>query len=535
MKTIEYKENYKAYQPYMLLDFSFSFENDIADNDICRTVIEVVEGINIGEYVNFDHRNTYGYNGVMMFTLVLLAKTLFGYVSTRELAELCKHDVRFMTISQNQKPSHQSFHRFIHDDLTMPIEDIFYEINKYIESQVTINTDVLCIDGTKYEANANKNTFIWARNTYRNRAKRWGKAIRCIKRINEFFKTNNIDVYYSLLKEPSIDYLLSIGDKLERYMQDNQIEMVHGKGKRKSEIQSLYDELKKHALKLWEYALHLDMLDGRNSCSKTDPDATFMHMKYDYYNHTNVFKPGYNIQIGVSDGFIRNIYISSDGNDLKTYIPFMEKYKQAYGCLPTKTPADAGYGSYDNYSYCRENGIGLYMKYSGYYKEKEKTTEKNKYQLKHLKRDENNNFVCPAGHAFELEKETIDTRSLSPRKNRILINKHCGDCPFKNKCTRSSVGRKINYCEDLDDYQKEVRSNITSKEGIKLMFKRSNETEGTFGALKQNLKYDRLHRRGETGVKLEFYLVAIGQNIRKYHNLKEDNQKKANKMLSIIN
>ena len=35
-----------------------------------------------------------------------------------------------MTIAQNQKPSHQSFHRFILDDLTMSIEDIFYDINK---------------------------------------------------------------------------------------------------------------------------------------------------------------------------------------------------------------------------------------------------------------------------------------------------------------------------------------------------------------------------------------------------------------------
>lgn len=101
-----------------------------------------------------------------------------------------------------------------------------------------------------------------------------------------------------------------------------------------------------------------------------------MHMKYDYYNHTNVFKPGYNVQIGVSDGYIRNIYISSDGNDLRTYIPFMDKYKSAYGRLPKKTPADAEYGSYDNYNYCKENNIELYMKYSGYYKSQEKTNEK---------------------------------------------------------------------------------------------------------------------------------------------------------------
>ena len=41
----------------------------------------------------------------------------------------------------------------------------------------------------------------------------------------------------------------------------------------------------------------------------------------------------------------------------------MEKYKLMYGKLPLKTPADAGYGRYDNYMYCRENGIGLFMKY----------------------------------------------------------------------------------------------------------------------------------------------------------------------------
>ena len=45
-----------------------------------------------------------------------------------------------------------------------------------------------------------------------------------------------------------------------------------------------------------------------------------MHMKYDYYNHTNVFKPGYNVQIGVNNGYIAYSYISPDVNDTKTAI-----------------------------------------------------------------------------------------------------------------------------------------------------------------------------------------------------------------------
>ena len=47
MQTNIYETNYKAYQPYMLLDFTFSFEKDIAHDDICRTIIEIMEGIHM--------------------------------------------------------------------------------------------------------------------------------------------------------------------------------------------------------------------------------------------------------------------------------------------------------------------------------------------------------------------------------------------------------------------------------------------------------------------------------------------------------
>ena len=315
--------------------------------------------------------------------------------------------------------------------------------------------------------------------------------------------------------------MLAVADGIERYMKDYNIEFIHGKGKRKSDIQRLYDELKEHAIKLWEYAIHMELLGSRNSFSKTDPDATFMHMKYDYYNHTNVFKPGYNVQIGVSDGYIRNIYISSDGNDLRTYIPFMEKYKSAYGRLPKKTPADAGYGSYDNYSYCKENNIELYMKYSGYYKSQEKTNEKNKFHKKHMKRTEEGNFICPAGHEFELEKVTQDSRSEYEKINMHFRCHKCKGCPMKSKCTKSKEGRTIVHNFQLEEYEKEVQKNVKSADGIKLMFQRSNETEGTFGDWKMNQKYDRMHRRGNSGVKTEIIMVAIGHNIRKYHKQKQ--------------
>ena len=150
MKT--YQQDYTAYQTYALLDFNISFEKDVTADDISRTVID-----------------SHGYDGLMMLRLLLLAFADNGYASTRKLAELCRTDIRYMFIAQNQKPSHQAFQRFIHDALIMSVEEIFYEMNRIMDDELPIDTDVLCIDGTKYEANANKNTFIWRKNTVRHR------------------------------------------------------------------------------------------------------------------------------------------------------------------------------------------------------------------------------------------------------------------------------------------------------------------------------------------------------------------------------
>ena len=47
-------------------------------------------------------------------------------------------------------------------------------------------------------------------------------------------------------------------------------------------------------------------------------------------------------------------------------------------------------------------------------------------------------------------------------------------------------GGVISYT-NADEFHKEVRKNVTSEEGKKLMFKRDNEAEGTFGDLKENI------------------------------------------------
>lgn len=65
---------------------------------------------------------------------------------------------------------------------------------------------------------------------------------------------------------------------------DNEgIEFVYGKGKRKPALQQLHEELEQCGKRLMEYKECFEIMGkDRNSYSKTDLEATFMHMKEDH-------------------------------------------------------------------------------------------------------------------------------------------------------------------------------------------------------------------------------------------------------------
>ncbi|TRX58517.1 IS5/IS1182 family transposase, partial [Carboxylicivirga sp. M1479] len=70
-------------------------------------------------------------------------------------------------------------------------------------------------------------------------------------------------------------------------------------------VKKLVKELEnKHLPKLEEYEQKLeDIGDQRNSCSKTDKEATFMRMKEDHMKNGQL-KPAYNVQISTENQFI---------------------------------------------------------------------------------------------------------------------------------------------------------------------------------------------------------------------------------------
>lgn len=128
-----------------------------------------------------------------------------------------------------------------------------------------------------------------------------------------------------------------------------------------------FENLLQNSLLIILTRLSLASFQGRNNYCKTDPDATFMHMKDD---HTRNAQPklGYNVQIGVDSEYIVAADIFQDRNDGWTLVPFLETMEKKVEFHYPSVTADSGYESEEAYTYLREQKQKPYIKPQTYEK-----------------------------------------------------------------------------------------------------------------------------------------------------------------------
>ena len=519
MNELRYQtqENLNTIQIKLPLEISVKIKN----TDPVVTFKEVMEGVNLKKYLVKQSNETRGRDGYD--PEVLLKIVLFAYMinvrSTRKIESLCQNDIRLMYLSDEATPTHMTIGNFINTYLLDNIENISNDIVKYIIEKRNIDIRTIFIDGTKIEAFPNKYTWVWKNACITNRDKQF-------KYIEELFKKiNNDDIlalntWFEVKSIYNIEELEEYLNRLKELANNNNIKFVRGKGKRKKNIQKYYEKLKTIIGTLKEYANKIDKCgDGRNSYSKTDVDATFMRMKTDYMGNTALL-PAYNWQLVTCGELILYGLTAQTASDGKCFIPLMNKYKEIFGYYPDKAVADAAYGNMENYRFCDNNKIGKYMKYQTWEKEThDKKFIEDPFRSVNFKKDSEGNMICPNNKRFFKLKE----ESVSKIDDRIVEYYQCEDCsncPFRDKCNKENHNRVIKINEELTSFHQEVINNLASEEGIKLRCMRSSMSEGTFGVIKQDYNYKRITRKTLKKVNLEFYLIIIGFNLAKYHNLK---------------
>lgn len=102
----------------------------------------------------------------------MLATILYGFAfgspTLRELETSCKYDFRYFYLMQQERPSHVRFGEFINDFILPNRKEIFKRFVTTIVEELNISTDDCFIDGSKFEADANKYKFVWKPTAYHN-------------------------------------------------------------------------------------------------------------------------------------------------------------------------------------------------------------------------------------------------------------------------------------------------------------------------------------------------------------------------------
>lgn len=491
----------------------------VPHSDMLFSFLDAVKGVNFSRFVKpIRSNNTHSHSRGMLVKVLLFAY-MNRIFSLTDIVQHCRTDIRFIYLSNWEAPSKMAFSRVM-NQLTVSIDDLMKELNLKLIDQTGIDPNTQFVDGTKIEANAHKNSFVYKRRILNARNNLYRDLSKAISSLNLSYKYQyEIKDRYNALE------IWNIVQKLMDVMVADNIELQYGKGHRKSDIQKRYDVLLDYAIRLTTYEYWLSVMGSRNSCSKTDHDATFMATKWDYYNRSGITRPCYNCQIAVSGGLIINSDIYQTPGDTVTWIPFMERFHTLYGFYPKKPVADAGYGGYDNYLYNISHGIDLVQKFNMYGKEHDKVFQKrNPYNLVNWKKNEHGYRICPNGRTFDQYEGDI---YASTRAGNLSITqkytepKHCEGCPLKEKClmkTNKKGYKEVGLNVVGEELKAEARKQLDTEHGIKLKVMRSEQAEGAFAAIKEDMGFDRFHRRGLKTVKMEFLMVCLGYNLRKYHS-----------------
>lgn len=303
----------------------------------------------------------------------------------------------------------------------------------------------------------------------------------------------------------------------ERCRTENTV-FVHGRGKRKSRNQRYFELFHKFLERQTIYDWHTASFQGRNNYCKTDPDATFMHMKDDHMRNAQL-KPGYNVQIAVDSEYIVAADIFQDRNDVWTLVPFLKTMEKNLDFRYPSVTADSGYESEEAYTYLRSVKQKPYIKPQTYEKWKKRSFKQDISKRENMGYDEKTDtYTCHAGKSLSpLFMKRQKSKSGYESEVTVYECEDCTGCPYKEKCTKAKGNKRLYISKNFLEKRQESYENILSETGIQYRMNRSIQVEGAFGVLKNDYEFQRFLLRGKTRVKLEILLLCMGYNINKLH------------------
>lgn len=471
-----------------------------------RIINEVLNQLDIGSiHKQYKGGGTSSYHPRMLLKVLVYAYICNEY-SSRRIEQLLKRDILFMWLAGMSTPDHNTINRFRSQRLKHVLKEVFTQVVKLLVDSGHISLKDIHVDGTKIEANANRYTFVWGNAIKTNKEKMalqmeslWNYAERVAA---EELKDKRPAGFAPTDAQSVQNTITAINDALKDKEVDKKVK------------QKLNYAEKNWPQNIEKYTKQERILDGRNSYSKTDEDATFMRMKEDHMQNGQL-KPGYNVQISSEEQFVLNYTIHPNPTDTLTLPAHVEDFENEFQTSPATLTADAGYGSEQNYQVLEDKEIAAFVKYN--YFDKEQQASRSSFHADQLHYNQKDDYlVCPMGqHMVNVGSNKEKNRSGYEQTISRYQARNCNGCPLRGMCHKQKGNRIVEVNHNQRRLKEKARKRLQSEEGIQRRKKRCYDVEPVFANWKQNKKFRRFNLRGKAKVSVEIGLIAMAHNLQK--------------------
>ena len=344
-----------VFKPYVMNQMRLmppSYDEKIPSGHLVRLVNEAIDALDLAVLEEqYEGGGTSSYHPRMMLKILVYAYCKNIYTS-RKIAEALEENIHFMWLSGEQMPDFRTLNDFRGRRMKSVIDEVFSLVVEQLVAKGYVKLENYFVDGStpalaggarEVEADANKQKVVWEKR----RARYEGNVKAQIKELLAVIEAENAQEQAEYgEKDLESKGGGGSGEETAQVLRETVRALNERlKGERSKSTREAFKKLEKDCLpRLEKYETQKDVLAGRNSYSKTDPEATCMRMKEDRGAEKAWPKPAYNVQLGTEGQFVVGYSVHNQSSDPVTLIPHLKKLKY----LPKNMVADAAYGSEEN-------------------------------------------------------------------------------------------------------------------------------------------------------------------------------------------
>ncbi|WEV40816.1 IS1182 family transposase [Lactobacillus sp. ESL0681] len=516
-------QNYITGQTALTLNFDFS----IPKNHLAQVISDFVDSIPADVLLE-DNSNTGrpAYHPAMMLKILLFAYSRRVF-SGRKIERMLTENLPMMVIASGKHISYHTINNFRASSHTNQlIKQAFVYFTNLLQAEGLLREDAIFIDGTKIEADANKYTFVWKR---------------AVEKFHTKLKANAVELYDELIQKEVIQAITEeeaqtsqglaiMAEQTETAIKqlDEAIaaepKVIPGGSTKKRQrrgLKKVLHKLRKDFIPRAEkYEQAQATFGERNSYSKTDHDATFMHMKEDHMRNGQL-KPGYNIQVATTNQYVVDYALYPNPTDFKTLEPFLKQMTNLDKFQ--NIVADAGYGSEYNYSMLENEyeDKQYFIPYSLYDKEQTRKYQNDPTKLANWTYNEQEDYYLDwQGVRFNFKRygkrRNKSTGLISDLKIYEADEFQLTAELTELAKTKSGRQRQVQYNPNWQYLKEKAKQTLQSSEGKRIYGYRKTDVEPVFGHMKNVFGMRRTHLRGKKKVETDVGLMFMMMNLSKY-------------------